>query len=253
MGVLMVGIDVANSRTYTRCYEAETTRAAFDVCGRWAKRHGRPRCVYVDRHGIYRHEDHPQKPTQFGRAMKLVGGELICAHSPQAKGRVESRNAVWQDRRGKELRLRGISDMHGANVLREGKLLDELNRRYAGSAAKSGDLHRPVQAEMVLEEILCVQDPRVGGQDWCVRWQNRWLQIGREHEALALAGRRGLVKQLGCGELIVDNRRWKPAGDHPCNRGPASRADPRVSLAPAAPTGCVTVYAATGVGGHPNQ
>jgi hypothetical protein len=260
--VLMVWIDDATSRTYARFYEAETTRAAFDGFGRWAKRHGLPRSVYVDRHGIYRDEDHPQKPTQFGRAMKQLGVELICAHSPQAKGRVERRNAVFQDRLVKELRLRGISDIQGANALLEGKFLDELNRRYAVSPAKSGDLHRAVEAGVELEEVLCVQEQRVVGQDWCVRWQNRWLQIGREHAGLALAGRRVLVKQRGCGELIVDyqgqrlscrellsrpaaprvkpvivnNRRWKPGADHPWNRGPACRADPRVSLAPAAPT-----------------
>ena len=262
MWVIMVVIDDANSRTDARFYPAETTRAAGDGFGRGTKRHGRPRCVYVDRHSIYRHEDHPQKPTQFGRAMKQWGVELICAHSPQAKGRVERRIAVCQDRLGKELRLRGISDIHGAKALLEGKCLDQLNRRYAVSPAKSGDLHRVVVADLALEEVLCVQEQRMVGQDGCVRWQNRWLQIGREHAGLAVAGRRVLVKQLGGGELIVDDegrrlscqepcsrpaapkakpvivnhRRGKPAGDHPWNRGPAVRSDPRVSLAPAAPT-----------------
>jgi hypothetical protein len=260
--VLMVLIDDATSRTYARFYEAETTRAAFDAFGRWIRRHGLPRSVYVDRHGIYRDEDHPEKPTQFGRAMKELGVELICAHSPQAKGRVERRNAVFQDRLVKEMRLRGISDIRAANALLEGKFLDELNRRYAVSAAKAEDLHRPAEAEGVLEEVLCVQEHRVVGQDWCVRWQNRWLQIGREHAALGLAGKRVLVKQLAGGELIVEyqgrrlsvqelssrpvaakakrvivnNRRWKPAVEHPWKRRRAVWADPRVSLASAAPT-----------------
>jgi hypothetical protein len=64
--VLMVMIDDATNRTYARFYGAETTEAAFDVFGRWVKRQGVPRSLYVDRHGIYRDEDHPQKPTQFG-------------------------------------------------------------------------------------------------------------------------------------------------------------------------------------------
>src|SRR5207248_310241 len=90
--VLMVAIDDATNRTYARLYPAETTGAAFDLFGRWAGRHGLPRAVYVDRHSIYRDEEHPEKPTQFGRAMKELGVELICAHSPQAKGRVERRH-----------------------------------------------------------------------------------------------------------------------------------------------------------------
>ena len=68
--VLMVLIDDATSRTYARFYPAETTGAAFDVLGRWVTRYGLPRSVYVDRHSIYRDEDHPEMPTQFGRAMK---------------------------------------------------------------------------------------------------------------------------------------------------------------------------------------
>ena len=260
--VLMVMIDDATNRTYARLYAAETTEAAFDVFGRWAKRQGLPRSVYVDRHSIYRDEEHPQKPTQFGRAMKELGVELILAHSPQAKGRVERRNALFQDRLVKEMRLRGISDIGGANALLEGKFLEELNRRYAVSAAKAGDLHRSVEAEVVLEEVLCVQEQRVVGKDWCVRWRNRWLQIGSEHAGLSLAGKRVVVKQLAGGALVVEqqgqrlscqellsrpaaprpkqtivnNRRWKPSADHPWNRDPACRPDPRVSLAPAAPT-----------------
>ena len=260
--VLMVMIDDATNRTYARFYGAETTEAAFDVFGRWVKRQGVPRSLYVDRHGIYRDEDHPQKPTQFGRAMKELGVEVICAHSPQAKGRVERRHAVFQDRLVKEMRLRNIRDMAQANVLLESLFLDDLNRRYAVKAAKHQDLHRALEGGMVLEEMLCVQEGRVVGQDWCVRWRNRWLQITSEHASLYLAGRRVLVKQLADGRLIVEykgqrlvtqelggkpaaakekkpivnNRRYKPAADHPWNRPAVGRGVPRVSLAPAAPT-----------------
>jgi hypothetical protein len=259
--VLMVLIDDATNRTYARFYAAETTEAAFDVFGRWLKRQGVPRSLYVDRHGIYRDEDHPQKPTQFGRAMKELGVELILAHSPQAKGRVERRNAVFQDRLVKEMRLRNIKDMTQANALLESFFLEDLNRRYAVKAAKDQDLHRALSAPTVLGEVLCVQEGRVVGQDWCVRWRNRWLQIGAEHASLRLAGRRVVVKQLSDGRLVVDyqgqrlvtqelgakpaaakaktmivnNRRWQPAVDHPWNRDPVVRAVPRVSLAPAAP------------------
>ena len=68
--------------------------------------HGVPCSVYVDRDSIYRCEraatvaeqvagQEPQ--TQFGRAMRLLGVELILANSPQAKGRVERRNGLLQD------------------------------------------------------------------------------------------------------------------------------------------------------------
>jgi Winged helix-turn helix len=245
--VLMVIVDDATGQTYARFYPAETTQAAFDVLGRWIGIHGVPRKVYVDRHGIYRSEealDGAYPPTQFGRAMQTLGTELILAKSPQAKGRVERKHRVFQDRLVKELRLRGISDMEQANILLEKVLLPELNGRYAIKPRRTADLHRRAPAE--LQEILCVQEVRVVGQDWCVRWKNRWLQIESTGQSRHLAGKQVLVKELAGGKLLVlrnnqplafkelawrprikpaqapppqiNNRRWKPGPDHPYNR-----------------------------------
>jgi len=260
--VLMVIIDDATNRTFAWFYPAETTEAAFDVFGRWVKAHGLPRSVYVDRHSIYRDEDHPDKPTQFGRAVKELGVELICANSPQAKGRVERRNALFQDRLVKEMRLRGISDMAQANALLEHSFLKELNDRFAVKAASTQDLHRAVEAGVVLQEVLCVQEQRVVGNDWCVRWRNRFVQIQAEHASLKLSGTRVLVKQLADGRLLVEhqadklsiqelasapaptkkikrptvnNRRYKPSADHPWNAGPAVGPGPAIKPAPATP------------------
>ena len=259
--VLMVMIDDATSLTYARFYPAETTAAALDVFGRWVQKRGLPRSLYVDRHSIYRDQDRPDRPTQFGRAMKQLGVELILAHSPQAKGRVERRNAVFQDRLVKELRLRGIGDVAGANALLEAVFLEDLNGRFAVRAAKDQDLHRPVPAGTVLEEVLCVQEKRAVGNDWCVRWQNRWLQIDAAHAGLKLPGRKVLIKHLADGRLIVghegkplvfkelpsrpapararkpvvNNLRWKPGPKHPWNAGPARRAAPPPNPAPATP------------------
>lgn len=246
--VLMVMVDDATGKTLARFYPAETTQAVFDVLGHWARAYGLPQSLYADRHGIYRDEDHPEKPTQAGRALVELNVELILARSPQAKGRVERKHQVFQDRLVKELRLRAISDMDQANVLLEKNLLPEFNRRFAIKPQREADLHR--QPPAGLEEILCVQEDRVVGQDWCVRWKNRWLQIEphpSQPDALALAGRKVLVKALPGGTLLVtrqgrklafkelsgrpeplpkakapvaqiNNRQWKPGPDHPYNR-----------------------------------
>ena len=259
--VLMVIIDDATNVTYARLYPAETTAAAFDVFGRWIKAYGLPRAVYVDRHSIYRDEDHPQKPTQFGRAMKELGVELIQAHSPQAKGRVERRNALFQDRLVKEMRLRNIRDLRQANAYLEQQFLKEINGRYAVKARREADLHRSLEAGLVLEEVLCVQEKRVVGNDWCVRWENRWLQIDARHAALVLRRRGVLIKARGDGTLVVlhgqerlvwkelpsrptaakakkvvvNNRRWVPSAKHPWKMGLGAGEASRGSLAPAAP------------------
>lgn len=261
--VLMVMIDDATSTVLAGFYAAETTEAAFDLFGRWVKRYGIPRSIHADRHSIYRDEDHPEKPTQYGRAMKELSVELIAAYSPQAKGRVERMNGTLQDRLVKEMRLRKINRMEAGNDFLESKFLDDLNDRYAVKARREQDLHRAVDAGVVLEEILCVSEQRVVGNDWCVRWNNRWLQIDARHGGLNLPGRKVMVKQRSDGVLVilrdaqrltfrelgakptrpkvkhpvVNNKRYKPAASHPWNRGsgPESERVPRVSRASAAP------------------
>jgi hypothetical protein len=176
--------------------------------------------------------------------MADLGVELIQARSPQAKGRVERRHRVFQDRLVKELRLRNISDMAQANILLEKFMLPEFNKRYAIKPAQAADLHRrPPES---IEEVLCVQEPRVVGKDWCVRFANRWLQIENQKGSAGLAGKTVLIKQLADGRLLVlrgkeklcyrelawrpktaprrainnqvNNQRYKPSWNHPYNR-----------------------------------
>ena len=219
---LMVMVDDATSRVFCRLYEKESREAAFDVLGRYAGLYGLPRALYTDRAGIYRSDEEPtaeqeaagEEPvTQFGRAMKELGVGLILAGSPQAKGRVERMNRTLQDRLVKALRLAGVATMGAANDwLERDPFLAEFNERFRVEAADPADVHRPVaealealrSAEPVLEvdelgEVLCVAEERVVGQDWCVRWKGRWLQIDEEHERLGLAGKRVEVREKADG------------------------------------------------------
>ena len=89
----------------------------MDLLGRWLRRYGRPLALYTDRHSIFEPQDKghalPDAETQFGRALRELGIELIRAHSPQAKGRVERSFGTAQDRWVKELRLAGVTTLRG--------------------------------------------------------------------------------------------------------------------------------------------
>jgi hypothetical protein len=249
--VLMVMMDDATNRTDARFFARETLAAALEMFRRWSTARGLPRALYVDRAGIYRGgQDKDGKPTltQFGRAMRDLGVELILANSPQAKGRVERRNGLLQDRLVKEMRLAGIGSIEAANAFLERTYLAELNRDYTRPAADAADAHRrPGAPHVNLAEVLCEHEQRVVGRDWCVRWHNGWLQIDAAHEALALPGKRVTVKALADGNLLLEhreqrltyravgpqrperarpkakgpirnNKRWKPAKSHPWKR-----------------------------------
>jgi len=222
--VLMVMIDDASNRTYARFYEGETTMAAMDIFERYALRYGLPRELYVDRDSIYRvpvcnpslsdqMAGRSRSLTQFGRAMHALGVGIIMAYSPQAKGRVERRNGVFQDRLVKEMRLLGINTISTANVYLEGDFLSKLNQRFNLPPASPHDAHQPVPASINLPEILCVEEPRTVAKDWTIRWENRCFQILKANTPLPLPSRKITVRQLRTGhvQLLHKGRklRWR--------------------------------------------
>jgi transposase len=197
--VLVNMIDDATSRVLARFYEGETVEAHMDLLGRWIGRHGRPLALYTDRDSIFEYQDKgrgdPEGLTQFGRALKELGIELILAHSPQAKGRVERFFETAQDRWVKELRLAAVSTRAQANELLEQRLIAEFNRRFAVKAAEATDAHRPLGPGHNLAAILSLQFERVVTNDYTVRFQNRCYQVGKP----AYPGLRG-------GRVVIELR-----------------------------------------------
>jgi molybdenum-dependent DNA-binding transcriptional regulator ModE len=216
--VLMVMIDDATNRTWARFSEEETTRACYDLLEQWIKRYGVPSSLYVDRDSIYRCERLPsvaeqitgkEPRTNFGRAMDQLGVELILANSPQAKGRVERRNGLFQDRLVKEMRLKGISDLKGANEFLSRTFLPAINRRFTVEARNETDAHQRLQVE--LNEVMSWEEERTVGNDWTVVWKNRWFQIERQHEHLSLARKKVMLRELRNGQvhLIYGGKRLR--------------------------------------------
>ena len=183
--VLMAYIDDASSRVCARFYEYEGTIPAMDSFTRYVTRHGIPLAIYADKHTTYQS---PAPPTvdeqlagvtpmsQFGRALGELGVELIAAHSPQAKGRVERLFKTVQDRLVKELRLAGIATIEAANQFVE-EWLPLFNRRFAVQPAQAADLHRPRPAHRELDRILCLKTTRCLRKDFTIAYQGGLYQI----------------------------------------------------------------------------
>jgi len=212
---LMVLIDDATQRTEARLFEEETTAAAFEMFARHVRTHGRPRSLYVDRDSIYRttrdatvDESLAEQPplTQFGRAMQELEVTLILAHSPQAKGRVERRHQVFQDRLVKALRLANIRDLDAANHFLEETFLPELNERFTREPRSSANFHRPLPRGVSLDVVLSFQEDRVVQNDWTLSWRNRRLQLTAADQRRSLVGRRVLVCEQLDGTLRLRDR-----------------------------------------------
>jgi hypothetical protein len=155
--------------------------------------------------------------TQFGRAMKQLGVELILANSPQAKGRVERMNGVLQDRLVKALRLAGINDRNRANEFLAKKYLPGFNRKFQVEPASPADAHRAIPPR--LDEVLSWEVERVVQKDWTVACDGKWRQLDQQHEALSLAGKKVIVRTLRDGRVQLERGgrklRWKELSRRP--------------------------------------
>jgi transposase len=178
--VLVSMVDDATSRVRARFYPAGTVEAHLDLLGRWLRRHGRPLALYSDRHRIFEPQDKghalPDAETPFGRALRELGIELIRAHSPQAKGRVERSFGTAQDRWVKELRLADARTADQANAVLD-RLLPGHNRRFAKPARDGADAHRALGRSLELAAILSIQEQRVVANDYTIRFRNRFDQL----------------------------------------------------------------------------
>jgi len=114
--------------------------------------------------------------TQFGRAMRQLGIEMIPAYSPEARGRSERMFHTHQDRLVKELAAAGITTMAKANRYLDEVYRPAFNREFMVPAAEEGNAFVPAALEQ-LENILCEQHERIVSRDNCVSFEGLTLQI----------------------------------------------------------------------------
>jgi transposase len=180
---LVVTMDDATSEIYSAfLIEEEGTDSTFRGLLEVFGRHGLPLSLYTDRGSHYFYTDEAGgkvdrgHPTQVGRALAHLGVEHIAAYSPQARGRSERMFHTLQDRVPKELVLAGIATMDQANTWLRDTYIPGHNARFAIEAEQNGSAFVAVSG-LDLAEILCVQEERVVGNDNCVSFLNRKLQI----------------------------------------------------------------------------
>jgi hypothetical protein len=197
--VLLHMIDDASSHLLARFYDADTVVNHMDLLWRWLAAYGRPLALYTDRHSIFEVQDKGQAladaETQFGRALRELDIDLIRAHSPQAKGRVERSFGTAQDRLVKEMRLAKVTTIVGANALLDDGLLAKHNRMFSVAPAGPGDAHRQLASAFNLAAILSLQEQRTVAKDYTIRFENRHYQLDKP----IYAGERG-------GKVVMEVR-----------------------------------------------
>ena len=176
-------MDDATSEHYSMFFtDQEGTASSFQGVKEVILTHGLFCSLYTDRGSHYwltpaaGGKVDKANPTQFGRALRQLGIEMIPAYSPEARGRSERMFHTHQDRLVKELAAAGITTMAAANRYLAEVYLPEFNREFMVPATQQGSAFVPAPLEH-LEDILCEQHERTVSRDNCVSFEGLTLQI----------------------------------------------------------------------------
>lgn len=184
----------------------ESFFAYCEASRHYFERYGLPGAFYSDKHGIF-HLNNPKTTTgdgmtDFGRAMKELGIEIICANTPQAKGRVERANKTLQDRLTKELRLQNISTIEEANLWLP-KFMEDYNQRFATTPRSPLDFHVPLSDSNNLDFILCRKETRILSKNLTFQYYKKIYQIHVDRPTYALRNATVTVLENANNEIIV--------------------------------------------------
>jgi len=215
---LMDMVDDATGTTLALMGEQETTELAMRTLWLWCARYGIPQALYTDKKNVFVTDREPtlgeqlagEEPlTEFGKACKKLGIEIITANSPQAKGRVERKHGVYQDRFMKELGLKQITTITEANTLLQNGFVSALNRKFARPPLDKTDLHRPAPTKRELREIFCIEKLRTVANDWTVRCDNRFSQLLKRNAPLPRPRQKLTVRRLldGAVQLLYRDKK----------------------------------------------
>lgn len=199
-------VDDATGITFALLDSGETTQILLTCLKKWIEKYGIPKAVYVDLKQVYvaakrmkeKYDDDlliEEGFSYFEQACKELGIKIIRAYSPQAKGRVERKHGVFQDRLVKDLKLYGIKTLEEANDYLKTKFLNKINEKFAYAPQDSTDGHRDPAPYGDLNEILCKRYKRQLRNDWSIQFNREYFQV-RKPENIR-------IDSLQPGEFII--------------------------------------------------
>lgn len=184
---LIVTMDDATSEHYSMFFVAEEgTASSFQGVKETIEKKGLFCSFYSDRGRHYwitpevGGKVDKYNLTQFGRAMRHLGIEMIAAYSPEARGRSERAFRTHQERLPKELALLGIITMDEANNYLKNIYMPAYNAEFAVSAATEGSAFVPWLNDS-LDDVLCEHYERTVGKNNCVSFEGLTLQIPKDN------------------------------------------------------------------------
>ena len=207
--VFMGYIDDATGSPFGRFHDYEGTLPAMASFRCYIEKYGIPLSLYLDKHSTYKvnqkrsikDELNDTDPlSQFTRAVKELGVNVIHADSPQAKGRIERLFNTFQDRLIKEMRLKGVKSIEEGNRFLEW-YLPVYAKRFGVVPAKTADLHRPRPKTIDLDKILCKKTEHALRNDFTVAHDKKLYQIENNIRTSKV-----VVEERTDGSMLIKHR-----------------------------------------------
>jgi len=203
--------DATSSVVYAEFVKSESTWSYFEATQRYFKRLGKPLALYTDKHSVFRVNVSKEGQsattdsngdTQFSRALKSLDVDIIYAHSPQAKGRVERLYKTLQDRLVKELRLANICTIDDANIFLP-KYLAGHNARFAIDPKDFTNLHRPLTTDDNLDQVFLLQETRILSKTLTCQYKNKAYQVHTKKATYRLSHATITVSEARNGDVSL--------------------------------------------------
>ena len=207
---LLVFIDDATSETlHLKFVKSENTFDYFEATREYIEQHGRPEAFYPDKHGVFRVNYEGALSgdgrTQFGRALAELEIKLICANTPQAKGRVERRNRDFQNRLIKAMRIAKIYNIEAANAFLP-SFLKKFNQKFAKAPKDPINAHKPLLPSHNLDRIFCLKNARQLSKNLTLQYDNVIYQVIADRREYTLRKAEVMVLKTKDGTVSIEHR-----------------------------------------------
>lgn len=174
---LIGAIDDANNEIpYAEFFKAETTLDCMKVIQKIIENYGVFDILYVDKAGVFG----GNKRTDFCQleeSCKAIGIQLIYAHTPEAKGRIERLWKTLQARLIPEMRLANIKTKKQANrYLQEEFIPKQYDKKFKLEIEGIESSYRPYIGKD-LDEIFSKKEYRVIGSDQTFNYSRNKILI----------------------------------------------------------------------------
>ena len=182
---LLASIDDATGNITSAKFDYnESVTAVFKFWWEYIEINGIPSEIYLDKFSTYKINhpkavDNTELMTQFRRAMKTLGVNIILANTAQAKGRIERLFGTLQDRLVKEMRLANINTVAEANSFLKDKFIPWYNSRYAVIPKSNNNCHRALDTGTMakLGGIFAKHYVRGINNDFTIQYKTKWYQL----------------------------------------------------------------------------